>query len=203
MKHHWIQNELSGSSLATRPSEDTMNQIYNSIKRYSKVNILKKIALLIIAHNLSAEETAQIRNAFNIFDTQKKGFINYESFGKVMKLAKEHGEEWDVPRLFKSLNVLRDGKVTYSDFVAACLEFNGNLTEENIGLAFCRLDNDCTGGISLSNLKEILGSDYSRWNIEGKFRADFGDEISFDLFRKVCKGIPVVEGDDSSDSDDC
>ena len=55
--------------------------------------------------------------------------------------------------------------IRYTEFLAATIESFGGLSEERLAEAFDRLDNDDTGYISASDLREILGADFPKVEI--------------------------------------
>ena len=78
-------------------------------------------------------------------------------------------------------------EIYYLEFLAATLSAHGRINEERLAEAFDRIDSDDKGFISRENLKEILGTDYSKEKVDQYMQeADFlGDnEISFGEFVK-------------------
>jgi Ca2+-binding EF-hand superfamily protein len=52
--------------------------------------------------------------------------------------------------------------IRYTEFLASTIESFGGLSEERLAEAFDRLDGDDTGYISAADLREILGSDFPK-----------------------------------------
>jgi len=94
-------------------------------------------------------------------------------------------------------DVDREGKISYTEFLAASLEFSGPIGEEKLHEAFSILDTDNSGYISKDNICEVLGKHCSEKEAE-KFIAcaDSARDgiISFDEFRNAINdGVCVTE----------
>ena len=57
------------------------------------------------------------------------------------------------------------GLIQYTEFLAATIEAQGAISEERLAEAFDRFDSDDSGHISVDNLSELLGKDFSRQEI--------------------------------------
>lgn len=58
------------------------------------------------------------------------------------------------------------GQIRYTEFLAATIESQGDISEERLAEAFDRFDTDDSGYISVDNLAEILGKDFPRNEIQ-------------------------------------
>jgi hypothetical protein len=66
--------------------------------------------------------------------------------------------------LFKDVN--QNGKIMYTEFLAATIEAHGHIEEDRVAEAFDRIDSDDTNYISKKNLREVLGKDCSAAEID-------------------------------------
>jgi calcium-dependent protein kinase len=188
MKHKWLTKEISESANIWRT--EIIGKVFKSIKQYPYISLLKTIALVIIAHHLTTEETIQIHQVFEQFDRTRIGEIHLADFTSAMRQIDAHSTDDDILYWFKNLNVYKDGDISYTEFLASCLESFGCLTDEYIDIAFQRLDTDLTGGISRSNLQELFGSDLKVWNIEKVWSMNsYDDQITLDDFRIICRTV--------------
>jgi hypothetical protein len=62
--------------------------------------------------------------------------------------------------------VNKNGKIMYTEFLAATIEAHGHIEEARIAEAFDRLDSDDSGFISKKNLQEVLGKDCTSEQID-------------------------------------
>ena len=195
LTHPWLKKEYPASDRT--PNEEAMKRVHESIKKYAGASILKKIALSIIAHQSTTEEVRELRKAFNFFDRQKTGEISFPDFTVVMKQVNQDSPNDLIQRWFKSINIRRDGKIHYREFLAATLESCGCITDASIALAFERLVFR-DGFISRQNLREILGSDYRRFKIDAMWQDKcYGDGLSLHRFISLLKDDEVISSGDS------
>jgi Ca2+-binding EF-hand superfamily protein len=64
--------------------------------------------------------------------------------------------------IFDSLDVNQNGRINWTEFLAATIEAAGHIQEERIAEAFDRLDNDKSGFISSDDLVAFLGNGCSK-----------------------------------------
>jgi hypothetical protein len=75
----------------------------------------------------------------------------------------------EVAAIFSALDSSRDGKVRYSDFLAAVVVPRLEMHDALIFRAFRRFDASNVGRISLKNLGEVLGESFEAKEVEGIF----------------------------------
>ncbi|KAL7559058.1 hypothetical protein ACA910_018413 [Epithemia clementina (nom. ined.)] len=158
LEHEWIVNREKLSDEV--PAEDVLMAMPESLLRYKDTSNLKKLALNVIAHRSTADEIVHLRKTFEAYDTERNGVISYEEFKAALEKAKY--SEDSILEIFESIDVNKNGHINYTEFLAATMEAHGHIEERRIAEAFDRLDSDDSGFISKSNLKELLGSGYSK-----------------------------------------
>jgi len=183
----WLNMELT-SSIRTANAED-MEQVANSIEKFSTHQTLKKLGLMIIAHKSPSEEISRLRKAFKKYDKKKSGFIKLEDFNSCLKVYGWNDEY--IEHLFHCADLDGTGKLKYTEFLAATIETTGMVTEERIAEAFDRLDSDDSGYISYENLRELFGDDVPKEYIaqvidEVDMKEDH--KISYDQFLAMWEG---------------
>jgi len=184
----WLNMELS-SSIRTANAED-MEQVANSIEKFSTHKTLKKLGLMLIAHKSTSEEISRLRKAFKKYDKKKSGFIKLEDFNSCLKVYGWNDEY--IEHLFNAADLDGTGKLKYTEFLAATIETTGMVTEERIAEAFDRLDSDDSGYISFENLRELFGDDVPKEYIDqvidevDDMKGDH--KISYDKFLDMWEG---------------
>lgn len=100
----------------------------------------------------------------------------------------------DLEKIFKSLDLNRTNVINYTEFLAACLEAQGELEEYRIAEAFDLMDADDSGYISRDNLRQILGEHSNEKYIDALIaEADFdkNGKITYSeflqIFSRQCK----------------
>lgn len=183
LKHPWL--EINFPLHKRAPDLRTMESIPESMRRYGEVSEFKKMALMIIAHQSSTDEIIQLRKAFDQFDVANDGTINFSEFRDAIKSICSKYSDEDIENMFKSVDVGRDDKIYYLEFLASTLEVHGRITEERLAEAFDRMDSDDSGFISKENLMELMGIDYSEEKFESMMKdidTDCDGKISFEEF---------------------
>jgi calcium-dependent protein kinase len=90
-------------------------------------------------------------------------------------------------KIFKSLDVNKNNVINYTEFLAACLEAQGELAEFRLAEAFDLMDSDDSGYISRENLRTILGEHGNKRSIDqllAEIECKKG-KISYDEFLRV------------------
>lgn len=168
------QKRLSSGQARTAPwltskmnhiDSSIQGQIHKSIANYAySTGEMKKVALTVLAHKSASEEIHNLRDIFNTIDSHNTGFISKEEFRDAFK--KSDFSDDDLDNIFQAIDISHDGRIHYTEFLAATLEMQGRITEKNLAEAFDRVDSDDTGFISKENLSNILGTNCSLECIE-------------------------------------
>lgn len=106
----------------------------------------------------------------------------------------------------ESIDVNNNGRIMYTEFLAATVEAHGHIEERRIAEAFDRMDSDDSGYISKANMKELLGKDFTNEAFNEMLRAadtDGDGKISYPeflaLFRQQHHKMAEQAGNDVVD----
>jgi calcium-dependent protein kinase len=189
LDHTWLKKEYS---MAERiPSLDTLKRIYRSLISYMNHSTLKKVVLLVIAHYATTEEVKDLRKAFNVFDKQKTGKVNFGDFLETMRKIDTSCSNDSIRKCFDSVNIHHDGKIWYTEFLAATLESEGCISYDSLEIAFQRLSGgaELSGCITRENVKDIMGADYHYYKMDTVWKVySYKEEITFDSFVGIVQG---------------
>ncbi|KAM3255369.1 hypothetical protein ACQJBY_048592 [Aegilops geniculata] len=105
--HPWLQ--MSGET----PDKPLDSAVLSRLKQFSAMNKLKKMALRVIAENLSEEEIAGLKEMFKMMDTDNSGQINYEELKAGLERVGANMKESEISHLMQA-----DGRIDYNEFVA-------------------------------------------------------------------------------------
>ena len=158
---------------------------------------LKRLSMMIIAHDTPEQQIEELRAAFDTLDVTKDGTISLEEFQTTIKnnstMALNDGE-WR--KIFEELDMNKTGVISYHDFLAATLERHCNVNEDMIANAFDTLAVDGNTTIQKENIETLLGvGDTSKGKKDSKDDAqeimlevsDNGDKIDFETFSAMFK----------------
>ena len=153
MEHKWM-NIVNQDNLAN------LNFDPSFLVNYAKSNIFKKMTLLFIASRLEDSEINHLKKIFEAFNLQKDGQISYQDLKKGLKELKCcHISDEELCELFKSIDVDQNGKIDYTEFLAATIQKRIYLQKEKLFEAFCTFDKDDCGKIKKEELMSVLNAD--------------------------------------------
>jgi calcium-dependent protein kinase len=157
LKHIWLDRNLDGNK---KISPALIDQVQASIQTFSGYGYLKKLALLVLGYKSSEEEIGILHEMFNKFDPSHDGEISIDDFRSVLTAEYDYTLD-EIDTMFAAMDVDGTGKVHYSEFLAATIEYTGDISEERLAEAFDRLDSDDSGYITVQNLQDFLGEEVS------------------------------------------
>ena len=106
--------------------------------------------------DLSDEQKQEIKEAFDLFDTNKTGTIDYHELKVAMRALGFDVKKAEVLSLMKEYDREGSGQIEYPDFLEIMTtKINERDPVEEILKAFKLFDEDNTGRISLRNLRRV------------------------------------------------
>ncbi len=150
LAHPWFK-------IVTELKLEKLNFSSNFFKEYKDSNQLYKIILLFIASRLQDNEIDDLKDIFKAFDKNNDGQICYNEFEEgLMKLQSKQIKPDEVHSYFTLIDTDKNGKIDYTEFIAATIEKKRFLKEERLYEAFSMLDKDHTGKITKEGLMSVL-----------------------------------------------
>ncbi|XP_053846662.1 centrin-2-like isoform X2 [Vidua macroura] len=105
---------------------------------------------------LPEEQQREIRNAFELFDTDGSGSIDVKDLKVAMRALGFEPKKEEIKKIISDIDKEGTGKITFSDFLAAMSQRMAEKdSKEEILKAFKLFDDDETGKISFQNLKRV------------------------------------------------
>ncbi|KAG6630797.1 calcium-dependent protein kinase 1-like isoform X2 [Carya illinoinensis] len=130
--HPWVQVD------GVAPDKPLDSAVLSRLKQFSAMNKLKKMALKVIAENLSEEEIAGLKEMFKMIDTDDSGQISFEELKAGLKRA----------------DIDNNGTIDYGEFIAATLHLNKIERQDHLFAAFSYFDKDGSGYITPDELQK-------------------------------------------------
>ena len=156
LKHPWFKN-------ASNVPLSALNFDTAYFIDYFRGSTLKKMSLLYIASRLDENEIENLKKVFEAFDKQKDGQITYVELKQGLIQLKSHNiKENDIIALFKSIDVDQNGKIDYTEFLAATIQKVNYYRNERLWEAFCMYDKDNNGHITKEELIKALKAEKSQ-----------------------------------------
>ncbi|KAM4019754.1 centrin-2 [Anomaloglossus baeobatrachus] len=105
---------------------------------------------------LSEEQKQEIREAFDLFDTDGSGTIDVKELKVAMRALGFEPKKEEIKKMISDIDKEGTGKISFSDFLSAMTQKMAEKdSKEEIMKAFRLFDDDETGKISFKNLKRV------------------------------------------------
>ncbi|KAL2327327.1 hypothetical protein Fmac_020754 [Flemingia macrophylla] len=148
LRHPWIC--VDGAA----PDKPLDSAVLSRLKQFYAMNKLKKMALRVIAENLSEEEIAGLKEMFKMIDTDNSGQITFEELKVGLKKFGANLNESEIYDLMQAADVDNSGTIDYGEFIAATLHLNKIEREDHLVAAFSYFDKDGSGYITQDELQQ-------------------------------------------------
>lgn len=126
--------------------------IVNSLKSFHRKSSMQKEVYKVITKYINCLEETELKAAFMSLDKDNNGYLTYEG----LETALSSSEQVDMKQIIKDLDYNADGKITYSEFLAASLSHMTQMNEELIQAAFTHFDRDNSGFITPDDLSIVF-----------------------------------------------
>jgi centrin-3 len=168
----------------------------NSLKKPepSKVKAATSIERKKKRAELTEEQKQEIKEAFDLFDSEKTGTVDYHELKVALRALGFEVKKNDIQLLIKEYDKQEKGRIEYADFVEI---FSKKMSERDptaeILKAFKLFDEDSRGKISVKNLRKIakeLGESITDEELQAmidEFDKDQDGEISQQEFLNIMK----------------
>nr|XP_046231392.1 centrin-3 [Scatophagus argus] len=144
---------------------------------------------------LTEDQKHEIKEAFDLFDTDKDKEIDYHELKVAMRALGFEVKKVDVLKILKDYDREGNGKITFEDFSEVVTDrILERDPKEEILKAFKLFDDDESGKISLRNLRRVareLGENISDEELRSmidEFDADGDGEINQEEFVSIMTG---------------
>jgi calmodulin len=112
-----------------------------------------------MTEHLTEDKIAEFKEAFEIFDKNKDGFITIKELGEIMKNLGQSPTDAELTDMINEVDVDGNGNIDFKEFI--CLmarKMRDTDTEEELIEAFKVFDRDGNGLISGTELKHVMVS---------------------------------------------
>ncbi|RYR51138.1 hypothetical protein Ahy_A06g026185 isoform A [Arachis hypogaea] len=150
LEHPWMKE---GGEASDKPID---NAVLSRMKQFRAMNKMKKLALKVIAQNLSEEEIKGLKQMFNNMDTDRSGTITFEELKSGLSRLGSKLSETEIRQLMDAADVDKNGTIDYYEFITATMHRHKLEKEENLYKAFQYFDKDSSGYITRDELRHAL-----------------------------------------------
>merc|ERR1711907_850906 len=143
---------------------------------------------------LSEEQRQEIREAFELFDTDGSGSIDAKELKVAMRALGFEPKKDEIQKMISDVDDSGDGEIDFDEFMVMMTAKMGEKdSRDDLIKAFRVFDSDETGGISFKNLSRVakeLGENMTDEELEEMIREvdrTGGGEITEDDFMRVMR----------------
>lgn len=108
------------------------DQFLKSIRDYSKISLFQKEALTVLVRHLSVHELKGLNDTFLSLDEDKNGIILIQHLSDILHDSRLHLAQKEIDNLINSIDIDKNGKLNYSEFLAATISSKHNFEIELI-----------------------------------------------------------------------
>ncbi|XP_073301831.1 calcium-dependent protein kinase 1-like [Primulina huaijiensis] len=190
LNHPWMREDGDASD---KPLDIA---VLSRMKQFRAMNKLKKVALKVIAENLSEEEIIGLKAMFKSMDTDNSGTITFEELKAGLPKLGTKLSESEVRQLMDAADVDGNGTIDYIEFITATMHMNRVEREDHLYKAFEYFDKDKSGYITMEELEHALkqynmGDAKTIKEILAEVDTDNDGRINYDEFAAMMrKGNP-------------
>ncbi|XP_076922948.1 calcium-dependent protein kinase 19-like [Bidens hawaiensis] len=186
LEHPWIREDGEASD---KPIDSA---VLSRMKQFRAMNKLKKLALKVIAENLSAEEIQGLKSMFANMDTDNSGTITYEELKTGLARLGSKLTEVEVKQLMEAADVDGNGSIDYIEFITATMHRHKLEREEHLYKAFQHFDTDNSGFITRDELetamkKYEMGDEATIKDIIAEVDTDNDGKINYEEFSTMMR----------------
>ncbi|KAM4101823.1 hypothetical protein ACB094_05G174900 [Castanea mollissima] len=189
LEHPWIK----GGQASDKPIDGA---VLLRMKQFRAMNKLKKLALKVIAQNLSEEEIKGLKVMFTNMDTDNSGTITYEELKTGLARMGSRLSEVEVKQLMEAADVDGDGTIDYIEFISATMHRHRLERDDHLYKAFQYFDKDSSGYITRDELEAAMkeygmGDEASIKEIISEVDTDNDGRINYEEFSTMMRsGMP-------------
>ncbi|PQQ11037.1 calcium-dependent protein kinase 2 [Prunus yedoensis var. nudiflora] len=186
LEHPWIKE---GGEASDKPIDSA---VLSRMKQFRAMNKLKKLALKVIAENLSEEEIHGLKAMFTNMDTDNSGTITYEELKSGLARLGSKLTEVEVKQLMEAADVDGSGSIDYIEFITATMHRHRLERDEHLFKAFQYFDKDNSGFITRDELESAMkeygmGDDETIREIISEVDTDNDGRINYEEFSTMMR----------------
>ncbi|XP_038597257.1 calmodulin-A-like [Tachyglossus aculeatus] len=112
-----------------------------------------------MSHQLSEEQVAKCKEAFELFDQDSDGTITTKELGTVLQSLGQNATEAELKAIIGKVDTDGNGKVDFPEFLSLMAQvMKEPKAEDGIREAFRMFDKDGNGYVSAAELRQVLAT---------------------------------------------
>jgi len=174
-----------GASLTPALDEGMLSRA----KQFACASRFEKALLTLVAHQTTAAEVDSLRKAFNELDTDRSGSLTKAELQAGIASFNIQLTNQELDSLFTALDADGNGKVQYTEWLAATIQPQTLKSKKMLKEAFSFFDVMQKGFIEREGLEYLLGSIEDADGVLDRGDRDGDGNISYEEFEKLMKNV--------------
>ena len=196
LKHPWLCEQLGVEHLVPKTSISHTSTKFGEFSKYLAMKKLKKAALGYIAAHLTQSEVGTLEQMFRSLDHNGDGTVTMVDLNEAIEQGNFNSEVKEgLNELRRDISLSGEAKLDYRDFVAATMDRNLAMREDNMRLAFNHFRHTDADYLTLEDLSDVFGREAPAKELMNFLDFDRDGKISFEDFRHA-----VAESIDEDES---
>lgn len=153
LEHPW----LTGKTASDKP---VLSNVLSNLKNFQANCKFKAAVLNMMSTSMSEDEISVLKKTFRDIDENGDGTITLSELKKALTKSGSSVEEVrntaELESIMKIADLNGDGVLSYDELLVTCVQKKMQAKEERIWEAFCKLDLDGDGKVSVEELTKVL-----------------------------------------------
>ncbi|KAF7458403.1 calcium-dependent protein kinase CDPK5 [Cryptosporidium felis] len=159
LNHPWIKSLISSPSTADASyfTNDVCNSLLTRFRDFQRQSKLKKLALTCVAYHLNDADIGALQKLFSTLDRNGDGVLTINEIRSALHKIQNISQLGDdIDNLLMELDTDGNGRIDYTEFLAASIDHRLYEQESLCKAAFRVFDLDMDGRISPQELSRVL-----------------------------------------------
>ena len=156
LRDPWITSRSEG----TTPDTKLVSTTLENISKFATESKLQKATLaFIVSQLMGSDEVRVLQEVFKKVDKNGDGLLSRREIRKALEGHTKFSDE-EIATLIEKVDLDRNDKVNYSEFLAATINWEKEMSRDRLEKAFRALDADHSGKISKEELMAAFGGSH-------------------------------------------
>jgi calcium-dependent protein kinase len=166
LKHKWFKKFLKFKNTNTHNplTKEVMSHIsavpFENLRKFNARQKIQRATIAFLVHHLcSSDSVKELRDIFRELDTDNNGTLSYNEIkqGFLKYSGKKKISDNEFNKIMSNVDADKNDAIEYEEFIAATINLEELLTDENLRIAFNSFDKDGSHELSADEIKSALG----------------------------------------------
>eukprot|EP00357_Protocruzia_adherens_P006319 CAMPEP_0114990346 /NCGR_PEP_ID=MMETSP0216-20121206/10739_1 /TAXON_ID=223996 /ORGANISM="Protocruzia adherens, Strain Boccale" /LENGTH=483 /DNA_ID=CAMNT_0002353499 /DNA_START=1089 /DNA_END=2540 /DNA_ORIENTATION=- len=155
LEHKWFQEAKLHGESSINPEDSA--EVLTALRAFNMEKSFPREAVrLLVNMFVSQDDLKNLKQAFMEIDKDNTGMITFDELEDAMKAQNLQLAQDEIHKIIEKVDYQGNGKINYTEFIAATVNARNDFTEEQLYSAFKHYDVDNTDFITETNIKEAF-----------------------------------------------